>query len=267
MDPLSIMILSSLIPAGINAIKSGVQKHQQNKLARQDNAKRPQYTIPAAVLQATNNAKYQASQTQLPGQGLIQQQINQQGAGALSNLKDASNNGAALGSNIAKIYRTGVDAENQLGIAGANNYNNNQAMLRAQLGQLGNYQQYGFDYNQNQPYQANVGAQSALREGSFRNLSAAGNDIGAVGSGYANYLMMQQLANGGTNEPFDFSMTGGVKGRTGLQSELPVSNMNTALSIGTTVDPSNQSIDNGTITNLMKYRNYKDQPYDFQYKY
>ncbi len=152
-----------------------------------------------------------------------------------------------------------------MGIAGAQNYNNNQAMLRGQLGQLGGFQQYGFDYNKNQPYQANVGAQSALREGSFRNLSAAGQDLGAIGSGYGTYLMMQQLLNKDDKPPFDWGMTGGVKGQTGLKSEWPTNNMNTALSTGTPVDPNTQGVDSNAVLQLMKYKNYRDQPYDYAY--
>ena len=84
-----------------------------------------------------------------------------------------------------------------------------------------------------------MAAQSALREGSFRNLSAAGQDLAAAGSGYGNYKM----ATGGTQD-----MTGALS--------MPQSNQTS----GVNVDPA-------TIAKILQYSNPKDTPYDYKYIY
>jgi hypothetical protein len=242
MDPVS-MLLMSLIPSGINLAKSAIQGIKANKMAK---TTRPEYQIPQAIQEATNNARYQAGMTQLPGQNLMQQKLNQQGAGALANLKDVSSNGAGLGSNIANIYRSNVNAQNDLGIASAQNWNNNQSMLRGQLGQLGQAQNYQFDYNKNQPYQNRMAASSALREGAFRNLSAAGNDIAAAGLGYGN--MQAQNPNADV-APMNWDITGGVKGPTGLTKM----DMTGALSTGMPSNIGSSTVDRNAIKGITNY--------------
>lgn len=176
------MLLSAALPAAINLGKSAIQGYQAKKLAKSG---RPEYNIPEATTQGLNSAKYQASQTQLPGQTQMQQNLDMNTSRGIASLQDVSSSGAGLSSNIASLYRGNVAGQNQLGIAGAQNWNNNQGILRAALSQYGGYQDKAWDINKFQPYLAKKGAESALREGSFRNLSAAGTDIARAGMGYA----------------------------------------------------------------------------------
>jgi hypothetical protein len=62
----------------------------------------------------------------------------------------------------------------------------NQGMLSDVLGNVGTYRDKEFDYNMNQPYQNNMAAASALREGSYRNAQSASQDLASGLSGYAN---------------------------------------------------------------------------------
>ncbi len=192
------MLLSAGIMAAINLGKAAHQSHQANKLAK---TPRPAYNIPTEATGALNNAKFQASQRQLPGITQMQEKLDTNAAGAISNIKDVSSNGADLGSNIASVYRSNVGGQNQLALAGAQNYNNNQAALRGQQNQYAGYQDKAFDINNFQPYANNMAASSALREGAFRNLSAAGSDIatGIGGASNMNYWdkKLSELNGGG----------------------------------------------------------------------
>ncbi len=217
MDPVTLFLISQGIGAAINLGKAAHQAHKANKLAKTE---RPNYEPPQAAKDALMNAKFMASQTELPGQTIMEEKLNQSTSGAISNLKDVSSSGAALGNNIANIYRSNVNGQNQIGLAAAQNYNNNQANYRNQLNNMAGYEQYQFDYNQNQPYQNNMAASSALREGAFRNLSAAGSDIASGVNGYANMKYWNNQLNQDQAPTMDFGMTGGVKGKTGLVNEM-----------------------------------------------
>ncbi len=182
------MLIAQGASAAINLGKAAHQAHKASKLGATE---RPEYQIPQAQMQALNNAKYMASQTELPGQNIMQQRIDQGSAGALSNLKDVSQSGSALGANIANIYRGNVGAQNQLNLAGAQNWNANQANLRNELGNMATAEDRQWTINKFDPYRNNMAASSALREGAFRNLSSAGSDIAAMGAGYANMKMAE----------------------------------------------------------------------------
>lgn len=181
----------SWVSAGIAsgaATQSLVQAYIQHKKAKElSKTQRPQYDIPQSEKDALANAKYVAGMTQLPGQNIMQQNLDSQSARAVSNLKDVSPNNAALGSNIGKIYRGNVEGQNQLGIMAAQNWLNNQGNLRGQQGQFAQYQDKKWDINQFQPYQNNMAAASALKYASNMNLNNASNQIA---QGYANYAMM-----------------------------------------------------------------------------
>lgn len=265
MDPISLMLLSQLVPAGINLVKAA----HQNSLANDLNTKRPYYEIPKAIQEATNSAKYQAGMTQLPGQNIMEDRLGRTTSNALADLKNVSNNPSQLGANIAKVYGNQMNAENNLGIKAAENWQNNQGLLRNQLGQLGRYQDYQFDYNQNQPYQNNMAARSALKEGAFRNLTAGVKDLAATGVGLANY----NAANGGKTEgPQTGFATEVTPTKTPLTSfNIPVkTTMASALSMGGDgATQSSQYVDPNQMYDLQNNygTNYKDKPYDFNYDY
>jgi hypothetical protein len=171
------------VSVGLNLGMAAYQSHKAKKLA---NTPRPEYQIPQGQVEALNNAKYMASQTELPGQNIMQQKIDQSSAGALANLKDVSQSGSALGSNIASIYRGNVGAQNQLNLAGAQNYNANQQNLRGELNNMATAQDKQWTINKFGPYKNNMAAASAMREGAFRNATAGVTDIASAGAGYAN---------------------------------------------------------------------------------
>lgn len=189
-DPISLMLLSQAIPTVINLGKSAVQGHKAKKLAETE---RPQYSIPEAVKQQVNQARYLASMRELPGQNVMENRIGSNLGKGISELKNVSANPADLASNVAKMYSNSNDAINDIGIKAGNQWLQNQGLLNQNLGMLGQYQDKQFDINKMQPYVNNMAASSALREGAFRNASAAGQNIASGISGYANMMYQQQL--------------------------------------------------------------------------
>jgi len=254
MDPISLMLLSQLAPAAINLTKAGVQGYKANQLGK---TPRPTYEIPQAIQEATNSARYQAGMTRLPGQNIMEDRLGRTTSNALGDLKEVSNSPSQLGANIAKVYGNQMNAENTLGIQAGQNWQNNQGLLRSQLGQLGRYQDYQFDYNQNQPYQAKMAASSALREGAFRNLSAGVGDISKTGTALAAYLAAKKASeDDGTN---------GVE-----DARKNTMDMNMALSMGGDgASEDVQSIDSGAMDDLTNTygANYKQTNSGFDYQY
>jgi len=186
------MLAALLINGGIYGYKAYKQKEQANELSKH---KRPEYDIPPAIREAVNNARLQAANPDLPGQSLMEQRLKSGTSTGIADLKNVSNNPNDLASNVARLYRAQQDQQNNLNIAGAQNYQANQGMLRNALGTLGQYQDKKWDYNQFQPYVNDKAAEAALREGSFRNTALAAQTIGAGFSGLSNYYQARNMQN------------------------------------------------------------------------
>lgn len=179
----------SWVSAGIASaglIMQGAQAYQQNKKAKElSKIKRPE--TGQYQRGALESAKYQAGLTELPGQNLMEQKLDEGSSAALSNLKDVSVNGSGLGSNIASLYRANVDSKNAIGIAAAQNWNANQNNLQGQLMQTGQTE----DARKLAPYYDAKGAESALREASARNIGSIAKSAYNVASDYSKFKYMK----------------------------------------------------------------------------
>ena len=183
MDPLTMMLLSQIIPAAVKGVKAIQQGKQARELAK---TPRPKYEIPQEVMQQLNQAKYMAGMSELPGQNLLEGRIGANINKGVSELERVSATPSNLSSNVAKLYMGGNDQINDIGMAASQQWLRNQGMLSNVLGNVGTYRDKEFDYNMNQPYQNNMAAASALREGSYRNVQSASQDLASGLSGYAN---------------------------------------------------------------------------------
>jgi hypothetical protein len=190
MDPTTMMALSRLIPMGVKTIKGVRQGAQAKKLA---NTPRPDYQIPQEVLQSLNQAKMMASMTELPGQNLMESKIGQNVSKGISELERVSSNPADLASNVSRMYLGANDQINNIGVQAAQQWLQNQGMLGNKLENMGVYRDKEFQLNQMDPYQNNMAAASALREGSFRNLNAAGEDMSSALGGYADMKYFKDM--------------------------------------------------------------------------
>ncbi len=197
MDPITMMALSQLIPMGVKLGKSAIQGNQAKKLAE---TPRPEYQIPEEVMQSLNQAKILASMRELPGQNLMEDKIGQNISKGVSELERVSSNPSQLSSNVAKMFMGGNDQLNNIGVQAAQQWLQNQGMLGNALNNVGTFRDKEFDYNKNQPYQNNMAAAAALREGSFRNFNEGMEDMSSAIGGYANMKYYQDMLGGVTKE-------------------------------------------------------------------
>lgn len=199
------MLISQIAPSLIAAGKSAIQGKQAQELGK---SKRPEYQIPEAQKQALQQARYVAGMRELPGQNLMEGRLGENLGKGISDLRNVASNPSDMASNVARMYSANTNAVNDIGMSASRQWLQNQGILSSQLGQMAQAQDKQFDVNQMQPYLANKAAESALREGSFRNLYAAGMNVASGLGGAANlqqeeinYNKLLDKMYGGTKTP------------------------------------------------------------------
>lgn len=175
--------LLALIPSLIQAGQGIAQSVKANKIAKSNI--RPTYSsqaykIPDEIKEYVARTKAMMN-TRLPGQNLMENKIDANTSNAIAAVQQSGNSSADIINSISGINGQQNDAYNNLGIAGAQRYdqmqgNVNNALLtsaqykdRAYDINSGN-KQAEFEYNQNQPYQARAAAASALTGAGQQNI-------------------------------------------------------------------------------------------------
>lgn len=151
---------------------------------------RPDFLIPQEEQQALNSAKYQASLTELPGQDLMEQKLGRSTSNALIDLNRSADSPSAILGNIAEVYDRQMQKQNDLDIAAAKMFVDNQGVLRNELHSMGEWKAREWDYNENQPYQAGAAAASAARGSGMQNIMTGVSNATGAGS---NYLFAKEL--------------------------------------------------------------------------
>ena len=185
--PLPALALPYAIGAGVQGATALWQLAKSAQLAK---TPRPKYEIPEAAKAALANAQLMASQRELPGQSIMEQKIAGSTANAIGQMKQAADSPAAILGGIGKLAQNEQGALGDLAYKAANYYANNQAQLRAQLGNMGQYQANQWQWDKQMPYQKDMAASSAMLGAGLQNLYGAGQGIGnAMG---ANKIMGTQ---------------------------------------------------------------------------
>jgi len=187
--------VASALPMILGAVQAG-QAAKQNK-------NRPIYDAPLAAKEALENQKRISSMDKAPGTDMLLNQIRQSGAGATQTVKELSGGSPNSAAAVSDLYAKELGALQ--GIQGNQEaFKINQAAgLTNALDKYASYQDKGFEYNQNQPYQASVAAKSALTNASMSNiLGGAMGSLGTIDQGLQNKEMMKMyqkmLSNGGS---------------------------------------------------------------------
>lgn len=180
------------IPIALDLIKAAKQKHQLNQLEK---VERPKYNIPQGVLDAVNQSKYLAGMRELPGQNLMEARLGQNTSKGIAEMRNVAANPADLASNVAKLYASQNQGLQDIGMRAGQNWLGQQGQLNQALQRLGNYQDKQFEYNQNQPYQAAKGAESALRQASYENLYSGLSGVGSAVAGGLSAMEQQKALN------------------------------------------------------------------------
>ena len=183
MDPITMGIGAGLQGAmGIGKmIAGGIQAKRGKKDLAALEANRPVYERPEEVNQAGQISRLRYLNPNMPGQGLMEQQVGQQQANTLQNIQDMGG--------VADIYQTQINsnnAMNNIGVQAASQRLQNEMNLLNQLAVEADYSDKEFDTNTYIPWQENrksaldrIGAGTQNLFGGMDNLASMG--VGFMG--------------------------------------------------------------------------------------
>jgi hypothetical protein len=183
--------------SGVTGIVSGIY----GKNAAKRNLKQigdlerdmPTYTRPEEVKQMLELAKNNAGSRQLPGQGQMEQNIQQAGQSGLRNIQNMSDNPTSSLGAANDIYKSEMNAYNNLAVQQQQYYQSNQDRLSQALNESAKYSDMEFEYNTNAPWQRKM--QSKINEWSS-NRSLMGAGIGIAANGASNMNFSSWYGNG-----------------------------------------------------------------------
>ena len=140
------------------------------------------FRTPAEALQALSSAQQQAAQTRLPGQDLMEAQIQAGLGGALQTQREAATTPGEIAAGATGAYqRLYVNPLRDLGIAAAQRYDANQRNLQAQLGNISQFRTQEWQQNVLMPYQRAMQTAGQLGVAGQQNLfSGVGDVLGGV---------------------------------------------------------------------------------------
>lgn len=171
-------IAAALIPAAIQLFTSLSQKGKADKFA---DTKRPDYQIPQAMLEAIGINKDLAMQSELPGQRLIEEKLDERGANTLAAVKSGATSPWEVISGAQRIGEVQSEKIKDLGIASAEYGVGAKSELVKALEGLSRLQENQFMYNEYSPYMNAMESSRQLREASTQNLySGASNAAGVI---------------------------------------------------------------------------------------
>lgn len=177
--------------------------------------------IPESSKKALSNAEYIASQTQLPGYETAIGNIRETTAGRIGALERGAETSSQLLSGITRLSEQENEAIQGLDIASAQNFQNNQGMLRGELDKMGGMEwekfMREFQNNELDKYVMQNQKKQALLGAGMQNLVGGAQSFGETASWY-NLLDKQRTSNevqADKNREFLMGLLGG--GQTGTQ--------------------------------------------------
>lgn len=168
--------LLAAAPEVARGIAGIIQKIKANNI----DTTRPTMTIPQSIEDYVNMAKI-TSTTGLPNKDAISSDIENSTANALQLGKEYGGD-----IDIGSIYANEQKQKRNLGIQDANARLANIQALQTALRTKAPYEEKVWDYNFNQPYQANVAKAEELGNAGNTNLFEAGKNLATIGIGALN---------------------------------------------------------------------------------
>lgn len=170
--------LLNIAPEMMKVISSWKQLKQAKQLERQ--YKRPQYNIPGQISEATNMARMDALDTNLPGQRQAEERISGSASQAINQSINSGAGSNTLLAAISGVNRNQQNALNDLSIQGAQQQIADRAALRGQLGIEAQYADKAWEWNKQKPYLDAMNSAAALRNASSQNLFSALTNIPGI---------------------------------------------------------------------------------------
>jgi len=192
MDPITLALLAASTAGKVGTAIS--QNQKRRKLSKRADAVRPVKAIQQEDTDALNIAKMLAMQSELPSAAITRDRLAGATAGGVRTAIESAGSSAGALSAASSLYGKQMDAELDLAGKGADYQAANKARLVEALGRMGEKQEDVWKYNKDDPYQANMAAQSSLRNAAGLNLNSALSDMSKLGG----MLLANKLGQGDT---------------------------------------------------------------------
>jgi hypothetical protein len=182
MDPITIMLAAQGLLGVGEKIIGGIQRNKAQKEFDKN-----KYEIPSSVNAMLDTVRGEASQRKLPGQEIMDQQIGAttaQGVEAATRVGRSSSD--ALGA-LEGLYGRQMQSQQNLALAGAQNWQENQFKYANSLRILGDYQQEKWKYKSLYPYMQKMTGAGEMQMAGNTNIGSGVS--GLLSSDYANQYL------------------------------------------------------------------------------
>lgn len=132
---------------GIQQISAGAQRRKAQRAFDKN-----KYQIPGGVKAMLSTIQGLASQRKLPGEDIYRQQLASTTAQGVESAERSAKSPSDVLGVLSKLYGRQMDAQENLALAGANQYQQNQLRLAQAFGTLGGYETEKWKYNTLYPY-------------------------------------------------------------------------------------------------------------------
>jgi hypothetical protein len=207
--PLALMA----IPAAIQGITSVAQLGQANKMQKELGS-RVNYQIPEEAKRALALYQNMAVSSTMPGQQFMQNAIDTQQAKALGGATRAATSSQDLLGVMTNLGEQGMEQQQQLGLAAAQNYTERQQDYAGALGTMAGYQEK-VTADKQQDWYERAAAAREMKGAGLENLMGAAQGIGQMG-------MMNMMYGGDAVDAVRPSLSEGVEKISSIgASQLP----------------------------------------------
>lgn len=146
------------------------------------------YEIPESAKASLANAERQASGVRLPAEDLRRAQMGQATAQGVGTAQGAATSSGDVLGVLSSLYGQQMVGEQNLGIEGAQRFDQNQTQLRGELGRMAELETEKWQYNSLYPYQQMLGQAEAYQS---RGNEGIGMGANALTQTAGDYTQMQ----------------------------------------------------------------------------
>lgn len=207
------------VGAGLGALQTGLgigQRRRARRIRRraQREFERHPFETPAEALQALTTAQMQAAQTRLPGEDLLQAQLQAGTGGALEATREAAVTPQDISGAATGIYESlYVNPLRDMRIAASQQAQQNTAQYLGQLNTVAQFRGEEWQQNVLQPYLRATGTAGQLEAAGQRNIFGG---IGTIAGAGLNYGLGQMITGGATQAAQPVAQQAGIGAATSL---------------------------------------------------
>ena len=139
------------------------------------------FAIPESAKAALGVAQKNAQSVRLPGQDIAEAKIGQATASGLEQARRMSRTPSDMLMSLSNLYASQMNAEQNLALQGAQQYQSNQRNLQGALGTMANLENERWKYNVLYPYQQMLGRASGFATQGAQQISSGVQGIVGMG--------------------------------------------------------------------------------------